>query len=229
MRSPKNLLKKFILRQNSPSPYQDRESRYQFVAKMFKKYLKDSILDVGSSHNYLKKYIKDDTRYVSVDIVGEPSFKIDLEQEGLKRFEDNSFTTVICCDVLEHVDNLHEIFDEICRVSNRFVIISLPNNWLHFKYLLIKNKGTPKFYGLPIEKPVDRHKWFFNYDQALDFLIKRGKVNKFEYKVHIPIPFIHFGVKRQVLNILFKMYYRGQFGLNNSSYLSVWVLLKKEN
>jgi len=228
MRSSKNLLKKFILTQNPPSPYHDRESRYQFVAKRLGRYLKSPILDVGSSHNYLKKYISKDIKYISVDIVGNPSFKVDLEKEGLARFEDNSFTTVICCDVLEHLDNLHEVFDEICRVSNQYVIISLPNNWLHFKYRLIKNKGESKFYGLPLEKPTDRHKWFFNYDQALNFLVLRGKENNFTYKFHIPISFIQIGLKQQFLNLFLKLYYKRQFGLNNTSYSSVWVLLEKE-
>jgi hypothetical protein len=196
---------------------------------MFGKYLKASILDVGSSSNFLKEYISKDIEYLSVDIVGEPSFKIDLEREALSRFEDDNFTTVICCDVLEHLDNLHEVFDDICRVSNRFVIISLPNNWLHFKYRLIKNRGDSKFYGLPIEKPIDRHKWFFNYDQALNFIIKRGKINNFRYKLHIPLPLGEFGLKHQLLNLLFRIYYKNQFGLNNTIYSSVWVVLEKEN
>lgn len=229
MPSPKKFLHKLILRQDFSAPYYDRESRYQFAAKMFGNYLRESVLDVGSSHNYLKNYILTDTKYVSVDIVGKPTYNIDLEKDALSQFEDNSFTTVICCDVLEHLDNLHQVFDEICRVSNQFVIISLPNNWLHFKFRLIKSKGESKFYGLPLEEPIDRHKWFFNYDQALNFLIERGKINNFEYKLHIPLPFIQFRLKHRILHLFFKLYYNNQFGLNNANYSNVWVLLEKRD
>ncbi len=227
MASFKKALKKIASNQNHYYPYYDRESRYQFVAKMFHKYLKISVLDVGSSKNFLKKYISNDIDYVSVDIVGEPNFKIDLETEGLSSFEDNNFNTVICTEVLEHLNNLHDVFDDICRVSNKYIIISLPNNWLYFKYMLIKNKGETKFFGLPVEKPIDRHKWFFNYDQALYFIKKRGEINGFTFKFHIPIPFVPFGFKYHLINLFFRYYYKNQFGLNYASYSSVWVLLQK--
>ena len=227
MESFKKALKMFMLEQKTKYPYYDRESRYQFVAEVFHEYLKISVLDVGSSKNYLKQYLNNDINYVSVDIVGEPNFRIDLEKEKLSQFENNSFNTVVCSEVLEHLDNLHDVFDDICRVSNNYVLISLPNNWLNFKYMLIKNKGTPKFYGLPLEKPIDRHKWFFNYDQALNFIIKRGEKNNFTFKYHIPIPTIHFGLKQHILNLFFKFYYKNQFGVNNTNFSSVWVLLKK--
>ena len=111
-------------------------------------------------------------------------------------------------------------------MSKKFIIISVPNAWRILK-LLIQGSFEFKFYGLPINKPKDRHKWFFNYDQALNFIRKRGEINDFTFKFHIPIPFVPFGLKYHLMNLFFRYYYKNQFGLNNSSYSSVWVLLQK--
>ena len=37
-----------------------------------------------------------------------------------------------------------------------------------------------KFYGLPLEKPDDRHKWFFSFSEAFDFVNYNGNRNGFE-------------------------------------------------
>ena len=227
MESFKQFLRKIIPKAKSTKPYDDRESRARFISKRFQNYLHNSVLDVGSSDNNLKNYITDEVNYVSVDITGDPTFKIDLEKEKLSKFEDNSFDTVVCTEVLEHLDNLHEVFDDLCRVSNKFVIISLPNNWLTFKFLLLKNTGSTKFYGLPLEKPLDRHKWFFNYEEALNFVKKRGEKNSFNIRFYFPVSLQHFGLQIRLFNTFFRFYYKNKFGFNNTFFSSLWVLLEK--
>ncbi len=98
-----------------------------------------------------------------------------------------------------------------------------------FKNSLISGKNHQKFYGLPIVKPSDRHKWFFNYDQALNFLEVRGKRNSFMIRNKFSIPFIPNTLKVQIFNLFFKIYYRNQFGYNNLFYSSLWVLLENLN
>jgi hypothetical protein len=51
---------------------------------------------------------------------------VNLEEDGVP-YGDDSYMCVFCLDVLEHLDNIHEVFDELCRVSSEDVIISLPN------------------------------------------------------------------------------------------------------
>ncbi|MFW9827683.1 MAG: class I SAM-dependent methyltransferase [Candidatus Thorarchaeota archaeon] len=208
-------------------PFYSREERAKFTSILYKNYLVNSVLDVGCSNKALKKWLSDDIKYVGVDIAGQPDFKVDLEKEKLQRFDDNSFHTVVCTEVLEHLENIHEIFDELCRVSNKYIIISLPNNWLNFKFLLIKNKGTTKFYGLPLEKPLDRHKWFFNYEEALNFVKKKGERNNFRIKSHFPITFRQIGLRSRLINIVLILYYRNKFGFSNAFFSSLWALLEK--
>ena len=194
----------------------------------FKNYLKESILDVGCDEGYLREYISIDVRYIGIDIRGNPDFVINLEIDKLNKFDDKSFRTVICLDVLEHLNNLHDVFDDICRVSKKYVIISLPNSWSLFKYSLISGKTGYKRWGLPLNNPMDRHKWFFNYEEALNFIKERGKINNFFIKFHFPVPYYFNSISHQLFHLFFKIYYRNQYKYNNLFYHTVWALLERE-
>lgn len=226
----KNALRKLIIGKGNDQPFINREERYKFISKVFEKYLKKSILDVGCSEGYLKEYIAEDVKYICVDIEGNPDFIIDLEKEKLSKFDDKSFFVSICTEVLEHLGNLHEIFDELTRVSEKYIIISLPNSWSFFKFSLIRGelKEGLRYYGLPKEKPLDRHKWFFNYDEALDFVRYRAAKNNFKIKFHFPTPLHYNGIINTILDIFFKIYYRRNFGYNNLYYRNLWVLLERK-
>jgi len=204
-----------------------REDRIKFVAKKFKNFLKESILDVGCDEGYLRELISDDVKYIGIDIDGKPDFVVNLEKEKLNKFDDKSFYTVICTDVLEHLNNLHDVFDDICRVSKEYIIISLPNSWVNFKYPLISGKNEYKRYGLPLNNPVDRHKWFFNYEEALEFIRGRGKMNNFIIKYHFPVPYHFNSIRHQIFHIFFKLYYKNQYKYENLFYRNVWALLKR--
>lgn len=209
--------------------YYTRDEKIKFLAKKFKNFLKNSILDVGCDEAYLKDYLDKNIKYIGVDLSGNPDFLIDLEKEKLKQFKNKSFYTVICIDVLEHLENIHEIFDELCRVAQKYLIISLPNNWLEFKIFLLQGKGFKKFYGLPISKPNDRHKWFFNYEEAQTFIKERGKINNFEIRHKIPTPFVFRNLQHQILNFFFKIYYKNHFGYKNLHYGAIWALLERKS
>jgi hypothetical protein len=142
----------------------DREGRAQFIADTFKVEIRKSkkILDVGSDYNSLKKIVG--KKVLGVDLYGEPDIKIDFEKEKLERFKNSQFDLVVCTEVLEHLDNLHEMVDELFRVSNQFVIISLPNCLSVFtKWNIVFHTRIGKYYGLPFEEPEDRHRWLFSY------------------------------------------------------------------
>jgi hypothetical protein len=127
--------------------------------------------------------------------VGKPDLFINLDKIDKLPFIDNQFDTIICADVLEHLENIHLIFDELCRISTKNIIITLPNAYAGISSFLRKKTYAKtfekqkqfgkyaKFYGLPLEKPEDRHRWFFSFDEALDFLKYRGGKLNFSIKL----------------------------------------------
>ena len=107
--------------------------------------------------------------------------------------------------------------DEINRVSNKCIIISLPNCFVSFFNILLNKKTKnrqnngyyDKFYGLPFNKPIDRHRWFFSINDiesffinyaskkniGLDFLFPLSK----SYKSKILSLFLSKRLKREIL------------------------------
>lgn len=161
--------------------YTNRETKARYVWLKYKAILKGRILDVGADKCFLKQYLGEDVEYWGIGLEGHPDQRVDIEKEKIP-FADNSFDCVVCLDVLEHLDNIHEVFDDLCRVLRRYMIISLPNPWTDFYRMLRSGEYRPgqpmKFYGLPLEPPEDRHKWFFSNDEAEKFILYRAGKNR---------------------------------------------------
>ena len=144
--------------------------RVRHMAKIFARALSGRVLDIGCNVRALPA-ARPDLEYVGVDLDGEPDVRLDLERVERLPFDDRSFDVVVCCDVLEHLNNLHHIFGEAVRVSRRYVVISLPNCWVAARRPVSRGKGGIGLYGLPATPPGDRHKWFFGLTEARDFAV----------------------------------------------------------
>lgn len=179
--------------------YSSRDSRNKFIADTFSNYLTSSVINVGGGgEKNLLKYIRP-TKYIEIDIAGAPDLKVDLDKDLPLPMPDGSAETVVCTDVLEHLDELHRVFKELLRISRRYVIISVPNALTEIRPYLTRKvysgvAGTggcevgrfSKFYGLPSSKPCDRHRWFFSYTEAEIFF--RNLADDLQYVVVEEVP-----------------------------------------
>lgn len=146
-----------------------REDRTNYIWHQFQSYLQNQVLDIGCFEAPMRGIIGKE-RYTGVDFVGNPDIVLNLEKCDHLPFEDNSYDTVMCMDVLEHLDNFHVMFDELVRVSSRYILISLPNCWNTARSPIMRGRGSFSHYGLPVEQPDDRHKWFFSIAEAINFM-----------------------------------------------------------
>ncbi|MEW6107745.1 MAG: class I SAM-dependent methyltransferase [Nitrospirota bacterium] len=197
------ILHEKILPIPSGSHYNSRKTRSEFVVRQFAPIIKGRILDVGCFEKDLSAVLPEGVEYVGIDLYGNPDIKFDLESGSLP-FDNRSFDVVICVDVLEHLENIHFVFDELLRVSQKYVIIALPNCWHgNWRWILPWGSHTSgKYYGLPGDRPSDRHRWFFNTMEAVEFLEVKGKSNNAEI---IMLDYIipQRTVKRFLLHIIF--------------------------
>ena len=167
--------------------YAHRGGRARELLDGFGDALEGRILDVGAGANAAIFQAALGPRYEALDIAASYKFATvrerdavrhvcDLEREPLP-FADRSYGTVICLDVLEHVDDIHRLHDELFRVADRRVVISLPNNWPGFLWNVLagRNLRHRAGYGLgPLPaRPGERHKHFFNLEEAASFLAGR--------------------------------------------------------
>lgn len=159
--------------------FSQRVDRSQFILEQFKEPLSDvsSFLDVGCYEAPLRKLLPD-VSYTGIDIVGDPDIVCNLEQIEKLPFDDNSFESAGCFEVLEHLDAFHLIFNELFRVAQKNVLVSLPNCWCSARRPLERGSGNIAHYGLPQEKPIDRHKWFINTQQIASFFKQYAQNHK---------------------------------------------------
>lgn len=150
--------------------FPERADRSHYIARRFAAYLRNSVLDVGCDKAVLRGLLAKDVVYTGIDIGGTPDMVVNLEQIERLPFADNAFSCTVCSDVLEHLDNIHAVFGELVRVSRDYVVVSLPNNWANARRPIERGKGSIAHYGLPAVRPSDRHKWFFGFTEAIEFL-----------------------------------------------------------
>lgn len=204
--------------------FSDREGRAAFISQVFTKQLSESqsVLDVGCDYNTLKKIVG--TKVTGIDLYGEPDIRVDFEKEKLTRFQDGQFDMVVCTEVLEHLENFHEMLDELVRVSRRYILISLPNCMpLFTRFDILFSGKTGKFYGLPLMKPDDRHRWFFSHTDIERFFQAYTR----KHSLTIAKRFLHCNFsaswKGRLVRLLVKM-----FDLDVAAQ-SYWILLEKKS
>lgn len=162
--------------------YTEREGRTQFLFNTYQDYFEGKILDVGAGPCILKSLLPDECSYTSIGMEAEHDVRADLEKA--LPVPDHEYDVVFCSHVLEHVDNIHNLFGELCRVSKKHVIIALPNPYSIFASRLLKgfdenSQYLMRHHNLPTEPTFDRHKWFFNASEARQFILSNARQNGF--------------------------------------------------
>jgi hypothetical protein len=104
------------------------------------------------------------------------------------------------------------------------VIISLPNNWTSIFEYILTGKANLHYYGLPLEKPIDRHKWFFNYEDANDFIY--GMAKKMDMNVIVCEPY--HGPKGRILKKILPAVANNSNKVNNAIAMALWAVIEKK-
>jgi hypothetical protein len=213
--------------------YTDRETKADYIWRKYRPILEGrKILDVGADERQLKRHLSEGTDYWGIGRGGQPDQEIDLDRESLP-FPDRSFDTVLCCDVLEHLERIHGVFDELCRVARQHVIISLPNPLADLFHALCHGSYRPgrlmKFYGLPVEAPEDRHRWFFNAGEAEEFVRERAARGgmRILQMDHLWVGREGRGPRGLLRTLARRILFRGDCAVRNLYSGTLWVVLER--
>ena len=201
--------------------FNSRSERTKFVYDRFSKYFDEGVLDVGCFEAPLREMLNGGA-YTGIDIVGRPDIKHDLNKDANLPFQNSQFKTVISIETLEHIDYLHQLFSECVRVSRQFLIVSLPNCWRDARRPIERGVGEFAHYGLPVDPPLDRHRWFFNFSEASDFYLGMATLHGLEivelFGTEQPRNVITQGIRRLI--------YAGE-AYRNRYVQTVWVVFRK--
>ena len=94
-------------------------NRIKLTIEKLKGYKDDSytLLDVGCRDKKLQESLPITVSYIGVDI-HENEDVVSHDLENLLPFSDNSFDVVTALDVIEHLENSHQLLHELKRVSS---------------------------------------------------------------------------------------------------------------
>ncbi|WP_299385024.1 class I SAM-dependent methyltransferase [uncultured Lacinutrix sp.] len=162
-------------------------------------YSKGKVLDVGCGNKpYLSLFDNKSTQYIGCDIIQSSNNSVDLVCPATNiPLKDNSFDTIFCTQVIEHVEDHDKILSEIYRLlkPNGHVILSGPLYWhLHeepydffrftkygFKYIFEKQNFEIK------ETLANGGKWATFGQMVIhtfpNFLVKRRLFRKLNNKL----------------------------------------------
>lgn len=202
--------------------FDKRADRSHYIVQKFSQFLAGKVLDVGCDKAVLRDILKN-VGYTGIDIAGAPDIQLDMDKIDRLPFADNEFDAVICADVLEHLDNLHLMFGEMVRVAQKYLIISLPNNWANARRPIKNGAGAIAHYGLPAMRPGDRHKWFFSLSEALQFLQAQENI----YQISIIESVVNEKQRPLIIRTLRRLKYPVAENYLNRYAHTVWAVFRK--
>lgn len=114
-----------------------RFAAYYYQIKLIKELQPETLLEIGIGNKTVFDYLKRcGINNTSCDFDRELNPDVIADIRDLP-FEDNSFETVMACEVLEHIpwEDLDKALSEIYRVCNRYVLITLPYSSIKFEFI----------------------------------------------------------------------------------------------
>jgi len=159
--------------------------RTEYVAKKLGKLNGDKVLDIGCREMILKEYLEGKFNYLGLDYISKKSNATDFINHNLEKgIPDNldNIDIIVALDVLEHIENINDVYKEFFFITNKTVVVALPNMaYYEFRInFLIKGVLSGK-YIFSENKILDRHRWIPNY-QTIDKFIYTNTPSEWNIK-----------------------------------------------
>ncbi len=174
---------------------------YRHVFALLQNVPSGSILDVGCGEGFTLAKLKEagigkrlegieyNKRAIALGKKENPAIKITQGSIYELPYKSNVFDLVLCTEVLEHMDDSKKALMELVRVSNKYLLLSVPNEPFFMLAQLLRGKNWSRW-GNDIE-----HINHWSFASFQKFVNPQVKILK------ISIPFfwtIILGVKRKV-------------------------------
>ena len=130
--------KKFKAQMNFQHQFYFWYTRFIFQKNLFKFYKKYSqklggnLIDIGCGNKPYKNLFKHCKSYIGLEIESENKNSADFTYDGKNfHFENETFDSAVCSEVLEHVFEPNQFLKEVNRVlkKNGLIILTLPFFW----------------------------------------------------------------------------------------------------
>jgi hypothetical protein len=149
-------------------------NRNEFIANKIGFLNEETLLDIGCRDMILKKYLKGKFKYIGIDYQNNINTSKDFIncnlENGIPKISNIDVITAV--DVLEHLENIHDIFSSLFLLSKKKIIIALPNmGYYKFRINFFFTGCLSGKYIFSDKKIFDRHRWIPNY-QSIKYFVK---------------------------------------------------------
>ncbi|WP_435149216.1 hypothetical protein [Candidatus Pelagibacter bacterium nBUS_32] len=154
--------------------------RNQFIAKKLGKLNGETILDIGCRDKIFKNYIEGNYKYIGIDYNPneENTEYINHNLELGLPLNLGKINIINAADVLEHIENIHTIFNDCFNIADKKISIALPNMaYYKFRIKFAFSGEISDKYIFRQQKVIDRHRWLPTYYNNLKFVKKNIPTN----------------------------------------------------
>jgi hypothetical protein len=129
-----------------------------------------NVLDIGCRGCEAKHILPEGVDYFGNDLFQNEHGEVSYVGDALEVDFGRTFDCIIALDIVEHVDDPYVLMDKIISLSNKYVIISLPNTYsLRLKINFVLKSSLGSKYSFETSNRLDRHRWVMNYDEIIEF------------------------------------------------------------
>lgn len=164
-------------------------NRVEFVTNKLGKLNGDIILDLGCRDMILKKFLKGHFEYFGIDYSDNEENNSDLINHNLENGIPENIKKpdiIVALDVLEHIENIHLVFNQLFKISNKKIAVALPNmGYYKFRLNFLISGVLSGKYIFSEKNVIDRHRWIPNY-KSIEHFTKSNtpdnwKIKKYKY------------------------------------------------
>jgi len=127
-------------------------------------------VDIGCGPNRLLEHCKNKREHLSIRGYDLYTREENICQHNFEKhpipYDDFPASLSVCSHVLEHIENLHDIIEQMLN-NSECVFVAIPNP-LFYKTLMKSSVGMELggLEGLPYSRPMDRHRWMYTVKEA---------------------------------------------------------------
>jgi len=103
---------------------------YYYQTSLVQQYIQagESVLEIGVGNGLVTNFLKNNYQLTGLDINANLNPDIVASVDNLSHLPAGHYTAVLCAEVLEHLpfEKFNKSLQEIIRVANKYIIISLP-------------------------------------------------------------------------------------------------------
>lgn len=166
---------------------------HKHISKLIKKYSIKEILDIGAGDGKIDSMLMADTdvSITGIDVLVRDKTYISVKQYDGSHIEkeNGAVDAAMLIDVLHHTDDPEAVFNEVCRVSNRYIIIKdhIRHGLISYlKLRLMDYAGNSRFHVRLSYNYLTLSRWNKMFDDNdLDIITYQTNLNLYKGLCHI--------------------------------------------